>query len=121
MADRIEFPKTIAEFIKGYSFKDTDEVYTNGAELIPVFRVEQALEHYSQEVRANAIDEVMEVVKTTYHNFCGYDLEQMTKYGNEDASQQNQSYSTIMMYEIADEFDDLIDALEQLKEGGKDD
>ena len=71
------------------------------------------------DARAKAIDEFMEVVKATYHNFCGFDLERMTKYGNEDASQQNQSYSTMMMYEIAGEFDDLIDALEQLKEGGK--
>ena len=51
MADKMEFPSTIEEFIKGYSFKDSDEVYTNGAELIPVFRVEQAFEHYEKEIR----------------------------------------------------------------------
>lgn len=57
MADRMEFPKTMKEFIDNFSFKDTEEVYTNGAELIPVFRVEQALEHYEKEIRAAAIDE----------------------------------------------------------------
>lgn len=62
-----------------------------------------------------AIDEVMEIVKKAYHNFSGYDLEFMTKYGNKNASQQAESYSTMMMYEIAGEFDDLIDNLEQLK------
>ena len=66
-------------------------------------------------IRENVIDEVMEVVKKAYHNFSGYDLEFMTKYGNKNASQQAESYSTLMMYEIAGEFDDLLDSLEQLK------
>ena len=82
-------------------------------------RKKEWLESHDAEVRAKAIDELMEVVKSAYHNFCGYDLEQMTKYGNKDASQQEQSYSTLMMYEIEGEFDGLIDALEQLKAGGK--
>lgn len=40
-------------------------------------------------------------------NFCGYDLTKCVKYGNKDAGQQHDSYSTMMMYEIADE---IIDA-----------
>lgn len=60
MADVMEFPKTIEAFIGNYSFKDSGEVYTNGAELIPVFRVEQALEYYLPEIRAKAIDEFAE-------------------------------------------------------------
>ena len=71
----------------------------------------------NKEIRAKAIDEVLEVVKKAYHNFSGYDLEFMTKYGNKNASQQAESYSTLMMYEVAGEFDDLIDNLEQLKGG----
>ena len=80
----------------------------------------QHLAEVRADERKKAIDEFMEVVKATYHNFCGFDLERMTKYENENASQLEQSYSTMMMYEIASEFDDLIDALEQLKAGGKD-
>ena len=48
MGDCMSYPETIEEFIKEYSFKDTEEIYTNGAELIPVFRVMQAIEHYIQ-------------------------------------------------------------------------
>ena len=48
MGDCMSYPETIEEFIKQYSFKDTEEIYTNGAELIPVFRVMQAIEHYIQ-------------------------------------------------------------------------
>lgn len=40
------FPKTVDEFLKQYSFKDKKELYTNGSDLIPVFRVEQMLNHY---------------------------------------------------------------------------
>ena len=57
MADKMEFPKTMREFIDNHSFKDSEEIYTNGAELVPVFRVEQALEHYEKEIRNKAIDD----------------------------------------------------------------
>jgi hypothetical protein len=40
------FPKNWEKFIEDYSFKDSEEVYTNGTNLVPVFRVEQMVEHY---------------------------------------------------------------------------
>lgn len=46
MGERMEFPKDPKEFIKKYSFKDNKELYTNGAELVPLFRVNQMIEHY---------------------------------------------------------------------------
>lgn len=49
MADCMAFPKTAEEFIEQYKFTDTKQEYTNGAELIPVFRVKQMLEHYVAE------------------------------------------------------------------------
>ena len=63
MADTMGFPNTMKEFIDIFSFKDSEEIYTNGTELIPVFRVEQALEHYTKEKRNNAIDEFAERIK----------------------------------------------------------
>ena len=50
MTDCMNFPKTILEFFKNYSFKDEEEIYTNGSELIQVFRVIQALEYYASEL-----------------------------------------------------------------------
>lgn len=50
MADCMNFPKTIIEFLHDYSFKDKEEIYTNGSELIQVFRVIQALEYYAPEL-----------------------------------------------------------------------
>ena len=42
-------------------------------------------------------------------------LKNCTKYGNKNAKQQAESYSTMMMYEVADLVDDLI---EIVKHGG---
>lgn len=46
MSDCMMFPKDWEKFIEDYSFEDKEEVYTNGSMLIPVFRVEQMIEHY---------------------------------------------------------------------------
>lgn len=56
-------------------------------------------------------DEEKSRILEAYHNFCGYDLAFMQKYGNATASHQAESYSTLMMYEIANEFENLMDNL----------
>lgn len=43
--EQMDFPNTFDEFAEDYGFKDKDKIYTNGSELIPVFRVKQWLEH----------------------------------------------------------------------------
>lgn len=43
-----------------------------------------------------------------YHNAFGIDLAKCTKYGNKSAEQQRDSYSTVMMYEVANVFDDIL-------------
>lgn len=44
-ADVMTFPDTWEEFKDEYGFVDKEEVYTNGAMLIPTFRVDQWMEH----------------------------------------------------------------------------
>ena len=44
----MDFPNTFDEFVKDYGFKDKEEVYTNGSELIQVYRVKQWLEHINE-------------------------------------------------------------------------
>lgn len=48
MGNQMEFPKTFTEFADDYGFYDYKEEYTNGSHLIPVFRVEQWLDHLKQ-------------------------------------------------------------------------
>ena len=45
MSDMMTFPDTWEEFENSYGFTDNEEVYTNGARLIPSFRVKQWLDH----------------------------------------------------------------------------
>lgn len=45
MCDVMMFPDTAEEFMEQYKIVDTEQVYTNGAELIPIFRMKQWLEH----------------------------------------------------------------------------
>ena len=41
MADRMDFPATVEEFMEQYKIIDTEGVYTNGIELVPIFRMKQ--------------------------------------------------------------------------------
>lgn len=50
MADVMTFPERLEDFLKSYSFRDEKEVYTNGAELIPLLRVRQAIGHYCKPI-----------------------------------------------------------------------
>ena len=39
------FPDTLEEFMESYKITDTEQVYTNGVELVPIFRIKQWMEH----------------------------------------------------------------------------
>ena len=45
MADMMQFPNTVEEFMEQYKIIDTEQVYTNGAELVPIFRMKQWFDH----------------------------------------------------------------------------
>ena len=45
MSDMMMFPETVEEFMEQYKIVDSDEVYTNGVELVPIFRMKQWFEH----------------------------------------------------------------------------
>ena len=53
MADSMVFPNDWAKFLEDYSFRDHKEFYTNGARLIPTFRVEQMTHHYLRKAVAD--------------------------------------------------------------------
>ena len=41
------FPNTVEEFMEQYKIVDTEKIYTNGADLVPIFRMMQWFEHVS--------------------------------------------------------------------------
>ena len=69
MSDMMTFPDTWEEFEKSYGFTDNEEVYTNGARLIPSFRVKQWLDHLpsvqpTRTTPSNTLD-ALESIQTT--------------------------------------------------------
>lgn len=41
MGEIMQFPETVEEFMQQYKITDTQQVYTNGTELVPIFRMKQ--------------------------------------------------------------------------------
>lgn len=48
MADMMTFPDTVEEFMEQYKITDTEHIYTNGTELVPIFRMRQWFDHKSE-------------------------------------------------------------------------
>ena len=64
----MNYPENPLDFIKDYSFKDEEEIYTNGAILVPLFRVEQMIDHYIKTEKNKQLggNEVWISVKCTF-------------------------------------------------------
>ena len=45
MSDIMTFPETVDEYMEQYKITDTKQIYTNGMELVPIFRMKQWFEH----------------------------------------------------------------------------
>lgn len=41
----MQFPDTVEEFMEKYKIVDTEQIYTNGMEMVPIFRMRQWFEH----------------------------------------------------------------------------
>jgi hypothetical protein len=73
----MEFPATFDEFVEQYKIVDRKEVYTNGAELIPVFRVRQWLERVHPNTEEKQIEEMAQVIDATIERYykSGYEAD----------------------------------------------
>lgn len=47
MSDCMIFPDTVEEFMEQYKMVDTEHIYSNGIEYVPIFRMKQWFEHLS--------------------------------------------------------------------------
>ena len=45
MADMMTFPDTVEEFMEQYKMIDKEQIYSNGIEYVPIFRMRQWFEH----------------------------------------------------------------------------
>lgn len=48
MGEIMQFPETVEEFMQQYKITDTQQVYTNGTELVPIFRMKLWFEAHKQ-------------------------------------------------------------------------
>lgn len=48
------FPDTVDEFMEQYKMTDTECVYSNGIEYVPIFRMEQWFKHFEAKPKTNA-------------------------------------------------------------------
>lgn len=106
LKERIE--ENILTIEKNTQGKRNGKVFAYGA----MVGLESAKKSISEQPTAYDPDRVVEQLeeRTTF-------LKECTKYGNKDAEQQEKSYATMMMYEVAYLVDDL---LEIVKGGGVD-
>lgn len=58
MGENMNYPEDPMDFINQYSFIDKHEIYTNGAEVISVFRVGQMIEHYMSDLTLQQIKDM---------------------------------------------------------------
>ena len=45
MGDVMTFPASVEEFMEQYKMTDTEQVYSNGTEYVPIYRMRQWFEH----------------------------------------------------------------------------
>lgn len=48
MGEIMQFPENVEEFMQQYKITDTQQVYTNGTELVPIFRMKQWFEAHKR-------------------------------------------------------------------------
>ena len=51
MGDMMTFPASVEEFMEQYKMTDTDRVYSNGTEYVPIYRMRQWFEHCRNQQR----------------------------------------------------------------------
>lgn len=68
MGDMMTFPASVEEFMEQYKMTDTEHVYSNGTEYVPIYRMKQWFEHCRNQQRPT-IDAV-EVVRCWDCNHC---------------------------------------------------
>ena len=68
MGDMMTFPASVEEFMEQYKMTDTEHVYSNGTEYVPIYRMKQWFEHCRNQQRP--IIDAVEVVRCWDCNHC---------------------------------------------------
>lgn len=55
--------KSLEDFMESYKMVDVEQIYSNGAEFVPIFRVKQWLEYHNINNLQSKIDKVIEYIE----------------------------------------------------------
>ena len=77
MLEQMVFPATVEEFMEWCKIVDTDQIYSNGMELVPIFRMKQWFGHLERE---------KELICECY---CKFPEEYRSMYKDVDVAQDN--------------------------------
>lgn len=91
MSDVMTFPATFEEFAEQYKIVDTKQVYTNGTELIPIFRVKQWLEHLNNETDREVTNVTNEGVDLNKYSLESYTIKELLS----RIEDLNKTYNTV--------------------------
>lgn len=103
MNEQMEFSATFEDFAKEYGFKDNKEVYTNGSDLIPIFRVKQWLEH-DNKLREIEIDTAYECGKHAIADKMSKEIEELVMGMSGRGYGQSIRYGLSIALEIIDKY-----------------
>ena len=72
MGDMMTFPASVEEFMEQYKMTDTEHVYSNGTEYVPIYRMKQWFEHCRnhQLLTIDAVPVVHGRWIASHDNFC---------------------------------------------------
>ena len=108
LISRSELTSCLSDYALNESPNDNESTSEKRISRLIYNAIQKCISYVEEEPTAYDIDKVVEELKerTDFLNGC-------TKYGNKNAKQQAESYSTMMMYEVADLVDDLIEIVKQ--------
>ena len=74
MNDMMTFPASVEEFMEQYKMTDTEHVYSNGTEYVPIYRMKQWFEHCRKQqfFTIDAVPMRLSFNWTEDDDFCSY-------------------------------------------------
>lgn len=71
MSEMMQFPDTVEEFMEQYKVTDTKHIYSNGMEMVPVFRMKEWFQHV-RSMDAVPVVRCQDCEHADEYSFCDY-------------------------------------------------
>ena len=75
MSEAMTFPDTVEEFMDSYKIVDTEQVYTNGTEMVSIYRMRQWFQHEPERKKGKWLPENRTMDAFWVCSVCGFPSE----------------------------------------------